>query len=197
MHVGAHVARIDRPDPQLGFLDSEDPGELVLGSLGRAVATPARVAFDGGVGADQHHAAPVIRGSEQGQDFLDQTQAGHRVDLEEVAQSGQGEIGQRRQRARTEHTGVADQQVEASQRMRRAGERSAMLRIGDVAWNCQYMAAGRDQLPEATVGLLQEDRVAAVDDQRPAPAGQALAERPAQASGSPGHDCCAHAISLQ
>jgi hypothetical protein len=54
-----------------------------------------------------------------------------------------------------------------------------MLRIGDVAWNCQYMAAGRDQLPEATVSLLHVGRVAAVDDQRPASAGQAFAERPA------------------
>ena len=154
MHVGAHVAGVDRPDPQLRFLGREDPGELVLGSLGRAVTAPARVAFDGDVGTDQHHAASVIRGSEQ-QEFLDQSQAGHRVDLEELAQGGEGEIGQRRQRARTQHAGVADQQVEASQRMRRPGKRPPVPKIGDVARNGQYMAAGRDQLPEATLSLLQ------------------------------------------
>src|SRR5438132_2934384 len=63
VHVGAHVAGVDRADPQPRFLDGEDFGELVLGSLGRPVTAPAPVAFDGGVGTDQHHAASVIRGS--------------------------------------------------------------------------------------------------------------------------------------
>ncbi len=79
--------------------------------------------------------------------------------------------------------------------MRRAGERPPVLRIGDVARNGQHMATGWDQLPEATVNVLQDGRVAAVDDQRPAPARQAFAERPAQAFGSPRHDCCAHRLS--
>ena len=63
MHVGGHVAGVDGVDAQLGVLDGEDGGELVEGGLARAVAAPARVGLDGGVGADVDDRAAGARRS--------------------------------------------------------------------------------------------------------------------------------------
>ena len=52
VHLGAHVAGIDDEDPQVGSLDGEDPTRVLERGLRRAVAAPARVRLDRGVGGD-------------------------------------------------------------------------------------------------------------------------------------------------
>ena len=128
VHVGRHVAGVDRVDPQLRVLDGEDGGELVEGGLARAVAAPARVGLDGGVRADVHD--PAAGAAEGREDGLDERERRDGVDGEDAQELVGRQVGELRQRARAEVAGVVDEQVEP--RADRLGQGRAVPRVGDV-----------------------------------------------------------------
>ena len=92
VHGGAHVAGVERVDGQVGLLDAEHGRVVVERGLGGAVAAPARVGLDGGVGAERHHGA--AGGAQRGQRELGELQRGEQGGLEDGAQRV-GRVGRR------------------------------------------------------------------------------------------------------
>ena len=115
VHLRAHVAGVDAQHPEVGALDGEDPADVVQRGLGGAVAAPALVGLDGGVGRDVDHdgARREVR-----QRVLDQPERGDDVDVEQVGERGERVVGQRRQRRRAEAAGVVDDEVDRPRRRR-------------------------------------------------------------------------------
>ncbi len=100
VHLRAHVARIDGVDPQRRVLLGEDRRELVERGLRGAVAAPARVRLDRGVGAHVDDRAAVRHPR---QDQLRERDGGEHVDLIDAFEHVQRVATERRLRARPEH----------------------------------------------------------------------------------------------
>ena len=180
MHVGGHVAGVDRVAPQLGVLDAEDGGQLVERGLAGAVAAPALVGLDGRVGGDVDD--PPARARERRQEGRGERERRDDVHGEDPLEVVGPQAGQRRQRAGAELAGVVDQQVEAPADGR--GEGRPVGRVGDVA------ADGGDQCGpgQRGDGGGQPVAVPAVDDQPPAALVQGARQGPAEAPGGAGDD---------
>jgi hypothetical protein len=84
VHVRPHVSWVERVTAQVTVLGGHHGGELVEGGLGRAVATPAGVCLDRGVGADIDDRA-AGRGERAGEK-LDESQRCKDVCLIDVPQ---------------------------------------------------------------------------------------------------------------
>jgi hypothetical protein len=185
VHVGGHVAGVDGVDPQPGVLHGEDGGQLVEGGLAGAVATPAGVGLDGGVGADVDDGAAGV--AQRGEDGLHERERGHDVDGEEVRELVGRQVGQGGQRTRAERARVVDQEVEP--RSRGLGQRGAVPRVGDVARDRGDAVRVREGGP----GGVQPWGVPAVDDEPPAAVGERGGEGSTEAARGAGDQCGAGA----
>src|SRR6185312_5167921 len=83
MHRGVHVTGIEGVDVELGVLYGEDPRELLEHRLRRAIAAPALVGLDGGVG---RHVDDAAAGRDVRECGLDESERRQRVDVDDVAQ---------------------------------------------------------------------------------------------------------------
>ena len=167
VHVGAPCRRVDRVDAQVGVLDREHRGQLVQRGLAGAVAAPARVGLDRGVGADVDTVprAAAARGA-----GLDEGERGEHVD---VVHGARGRAA-RRSASGGSGLGPSSLALFTSRSSRRAdgrGQRGAVPRVGDVARD------GGDAVGTGEAGYGGGERrgVAAVDDERPAAVGEAVA----------------------
>ena len=159
VHRGVHVARVEGVDGEVRALGAEHVGELLERGLRRAVAAPALVGLDRGVGGDVDDPRAVGHGRER---ELDQAQRGERVDLQHVLEDVERIGVERRLRAGAEDARVVDERVDAV-----AGggdEGAAVALVGDVADQRRHVGV-RGQL---AAGRLERVGAAGVDDQAPA-----------------------------
>ena len=129
-------------------------------SLGRAVAAPGFVRFDGSIRAEVDDARVV---GEAWQRELDERERREHVDLVDLAERVEVVVAKQRQRRRAEHAGVVDEEVD-----RAAGsldETAPVLGVGDVAGDRCHSVETGDR-------ALERVPVACVDDEAPAPLGR-------------------------
>ena len=128
MHLGAHVAGVDGVDAQVGALDAEDRRPLLERGLGGAVAAPAVVGLNAGVGGDVENRAAV---GDVGEGELRECQWGQHVDAVDVLEDVERVLGELWLRARPQNARVVDEQVDLRPGDR--DERAPVRGIRDVA----------------------------------------------------------------
>ena len=189
VHARVHVAGVDGVDAQVGALGGEHVGELLERRLRRAVAAPALVALDRGVGGDVDD--PPAGGHAR-QRELDERERRDRVDGEDVLERRERVVGERGQRRRAERARVVDEQVE---RLARGfDEPRAVLGVGDVAGDRDDVRGGG----ELRAGRFELVRAAGVEDEPPAALGERAGELEAETSRGAGDDgCLVHGATLR
>ena len=170
MHARVHVAGVDRVDPEAGLLGGEHACELLERRLRGAVAAPAFVGLDGGVGGDVDDAAAAA--SEQRERELREPQRREDVHYVDPLELVERIVRQLRLRARAEDARVVHEQVEAAGRLRCGDERAAVPVVGDVARH--------DDGAEVGGRALEVVGAACVEHERPAIGGEGAGESEAE-----------------
>ena len=161
------------------MLGGEDPRQLLERGLRRAVAAPALVGLDGGVGGDVEDHRALVHARER---ELGERERGDHVDGVDALELGERVGVQGRLRARAEEAGVVDEEVDPV-----AGggdERLAVARVGDVAGQ---RVDGR-ALRQLRAGALEGVGAAGVDHEPVAAGGELAGEGEAEAARGAGDD---------
>ena len=190
VHRRAHVAGIEPVDPHVGLLGGEHVATLLERRLRRAVAAPALVALDGGVGRDVDDRAAEARSSGSA---AAPGRAGRRRSPRRRRRARRaGSSAERRLGRRPEHAGVVDEQVEpaAARRRRRRGRPGVAGRRRHRRSPAPGRPAAAASAPATAPPALASPRASIttaqpVVDQRPG-------QRPAEASRCSGDQCCPH-----
>jgi hypothetical protein len=184
VHARAHVAGIDGVDAQRRVLRREDRRELLQRGLRGAVAAPAGVGLDGGVGGEVED-PPALRQARKGE--LRERERRDHVDAVDVLEHLDGVVGERWLRARPEHARVVDEQVEL--RARGLDERGAVIGVDDAAADGDDVA----ELGQLALRGLELASAARVDDDAPALAQQGAGQLESESTGRSGDDGGWHA----
>ncbi len=187
MHLGAQVAGIDPPDPDSRLLRRQHMAGLLECGLGRAVAAPARVRFAGRIRGDAEDRAATR--AQIGEQQLRQRDGCDDVHLERCTQLFGRVIGERRQRAGAECSGVVDQQTGAAEISGRGGQLGPVRGICDVAGQRYDRPLWQVVLGAYCGGRsLESQAVARIDDQLIAGCSQGTSQSAAEAAGCAGDD---------
>jgi hypothetical protein len=180
VQAGAQVARVDPPHAHGGLLGGQHGAQLLERGLRRAVAAPALVRLDGGVGGDVRDGAAVLGQHRQAQ--LEQGERGDEVDLEGAAERVEREVPQPGQRRGAERAGVVHEQLQPADLPGRLDEGVAVVGVCDVARDGDGRRAERGGRGGEGVG------VAPVDDDVPAVLDEGGGEGEAEALRPAGDD---------
>ena len=154
VHLGPHVAGIDRPHPQTRLLHGQHGTEVVERGLGRAVAAPPLVWLYRGI--RRHVEDPGVgRGREGGQCLLEQGQRGDDVRLQDLAERRERVGAETGAGERPQGAGVVHHQVDSAQRVGCGDQFAPVPRVGDVPDHVDHSAPGVARSPHAAAAATQ------------------------------------------
>ena len=162
VHHRAQVAWVHRPDGERRELDGEHRAEMLECRLARAVAAPAFVRLDAGVGGDVDEARAWGVEQER-QRVLHQAERCDDVHLERHAQFVERVVRQRRKWRRPQRAGIVHEQIETAELDRRIGQGAAVRRLGDVPRDGHDAGAVSGVGADAVGGGVERRAIPAVD----------------------------------